>query len=166
MEGCHSDFPILWPLVCKDIKSILLTCRRFCSAGPHLFPRSVYVDHGLSSISRLEKISSHPDISRGVRVIRAVLHFYDSTLSDNITDFLFHHADAFDQRIEWLDQGTVCDINKVPENSDLSVVKETKAVLASWHRIASDMPPETLSEEDIVHRTLLEKTPGISEALQ
>lgn len=50
-----------------DIKNLGLTCRRFCNASSHLLLQSLRVDMTKpSSLERLEEVSRHPTIRKGL----------------------------------------------------------------------------------------------------
>lgn len=59
----------------KDIKSIRLTCRRFCDVSSHLLLYRLDVSVTHRSLNHLDEVSRHPTISKGIRSlwIRAAL---------------------------------------------------------------------------------------------
>ncbi|KAG6355339.1 hypothetical protein INS49_003300 [Diaporthe citri] len=65
-----------------SIKNIRLTCRTFCDVGSRLLLPLVDISFTPSSIHRLEKISNHPTISKGVRIIRIYTGTCNSVLDD------------------------------------------------------------------------------------
>lgn len=58
----------------RTIQSIRLVCRRFCVVGSQLLLRCVDVYPDEQSLARLDQISRHPAIARGVRAVR-IMHF-------------------------------------------------------------------------------------------
>ncbi|KAH7119190.1 hypothetical protein EDB81DRAFT_814893 [Dactylonectria macrodidyma] len=161
VEGSRPDIPSLWHIVSQDMKNCRLTCQRFCRVSSRFFLRSVSVDLSVSSMSRFEEISRHPTISKGIRVVRAVLHFYDPFLSDNIEDFILYHAAELEERAAVMEGVRTWEFCNVPEETGLNVVKELKAISASWRRIAqgtSETQAQPLTEEDHTHLMLLRTT--------
>lgn len=75
------DVPLPSPDV-ASIKNIRLTCRVFCDVGSRFLVPLVDISFTPSSIQRLEKISNHPTISKGVRIIRIYTGTYSSLLTD------------------------------------------------------------------------------------
>lgn len=51
----------------KDIKSLRLTCRRFCDASSHLLIHELDVSLTYESLFHLDEVSRHPTISKGIR---------------------------------------------------------------------------------------------------
>ncbi|KAK0646014.1 hypothetical protein B0T16DRAFT_412418 [Cercophora newfieldiana] len=70
----------------RDIQHTRLVCRRFCSLSSQLLVRLVCVGFDKDSLSRLDAISRHPTIAKGVRSVRIILHFYSHTLTE-FTEF-------------------------------------------------------------------------------
>jgi len=62
--------------VVSSIKNLRLTSRRFCNASSHLLLHATSVEMTPSSLSRLEKISRHPRVQKGVRGVRVDLHYF------------------------------------------------------------------------------------------
>ncbi|KEY71671.1 hypothetical protein S7711_09704 [Stachybotrys chartarum IBT 7711] len=157
VEGYRPDIPSLWHIVSRDLKNCRLACRAFCRVSSRLFLRSVSVDLRVSSISRFEEISRHPIISKGVRVVRAVLHFYDPRLSENFDDFILHSATELEQRVESMEWMKTWEFHKVSEKDGLRVIERLKAISASWRRISSAIQAQNLTEDDHQHLLLLRK---------
>ncbi|KAK1489278.1 hypothetical protein CCUS01_03323 [Colletotrichum cuscutae] len=65
----------------RDIKNLRLTCRALCLiASKHLI-RQITVDMTAESLLRLQQISEHPQISKGVFVIRIILAHWPAQLA-------------------------------------------------------------------------------------
>lgn len=86
-----------------DIKNLRLTCRRFCSTTSHLLLPSLEVDMtNSSSLKRLDEVSRHPTISKGVRVVRVTLNYYSSVQAEDIRIFAEWHGDHWSEAvIDW-----------------------------------------------------------------
>lgn len=54
----------------KDIKSLRLTCKRFSDSSSHLLIHHLDVSLTNWSLERLDKVSRHPTISKGIRSLR------------------------------------------------------------------------------------------------
>lgn len=70
-----------------SIKSIRLTCRAFCEVASEILLPLVTVSFSRSSLRRLEEISNHPTISKGVRLIRFNISPYSSWLTNPLSFF-------------------------------------------------------------------------------
>lgn len=76
----------------KDIKNVRLVCRRFSNLSSELLVRRVRISPSEASLARLDAISRHPTISKGVCIVRVVLHLYNPALRDTVS-FLTYHAE-------------------------------------------------------------------------
>lgn len=63
----------------SDIKSLRLTCRRFCDASSHLLLHHVDVSLANSSLEHLDEVSRHPTISKGIRSLQINISLYEPT---------------------------------------------------------------------------------------
>lgn len=78
----HDAVPLPSPDV-ASIKNIRLTCREFCDIGSRFLLPLVDISFTPSSIQRLENVSNHPTISKGVRVVQFYTGTYSSVLSND-----------------------------------------------------------------------------------
>ncbi|KAI1130041.1 hypothetical protein F5Y10DRAFT_263620 [Nemania abortiva] len=86
----------------SDIKSIRLTCRRFCETSSHLLLHALPVYITRPSLARLDEVSRHPTISRGVRLIKLYLDpFYDSVIARDLQAFAYDRASSVRQAISF-----------------------------------------------------------------
>lgn len=83
-KALHSDFASS----SADIAAVRLTCRRFAATSSHLLVHYVRLD-GINShsLDRLEAISHHPLVRKGVRIIRLELRCYVPSLANDIGKF-------------------------------------------------------------------------------
>lgn len=65
----------------KSIQAVRLTCRRFCNMSSHLLLTAVNVSMTRSSIARLDEVSRHPLISKGVRFMQIHVTWFSSEKS-------------------------------------------------------------------------------------
>lgn len=65
----------------KGIKSLRLTCRRFCGASSHLLIHQLDVSLTSSSLEYLDEVSCHPTISKGIKSLRICAQIYNPILS-------------------------------------------------------------------------------------
>lgn len=86
VESNSSDDCLPKPDV-ANIRNIRLTCRSFCEAGSRFLLPVIEISFTRSSVQRLEEISNHPTISRGVRIIRIHADAYSSWLANNWGNF-------------------------------------------------------------------------------
>lgn len=94
-DGDHGDVPP--PMYycgrtrVSDIKSVRLVCRRFNALASGLLVRLVRVYPTAASLAQFDAISRHPTISKGVRGVFVVLHFYADECLD-FREFVKTHA--------------------------------------------------------------------------
>ncbi|KXX77785.1 hypothetical protein MMYC01_204782 [Madurella mycetomatis] len=154
VEGLHHDLGYNLRSGGKDIESCRLTCRRFCSIASRMLVRLVRVDHRSSSLSRLEEISRHPIISKGVCAVRVLLHSYDSTLSTHIEDFVLRHTGEVERLVDAFESTRSWEL-AISEETALEIVRKAREVLAAWCRLT--LAPSDADEKDDMHRALLEE---------
>lgn len=83
---------------CCNIQNIRLICRLFRDLGARFLVPRLSVSFSRASLHRLEAVSSHPLISRGVEAVRISLAGYDHILATDYTEFrLSHHASLLGQ---------------------------------------------------------------------
>lgn len=88
VESSSSDRSLPEPDA-ASIKNIRLTCRSFCEAGSRFLLPVVDISLTRSSVQRLEQISNHPTISKGVRVVRIHTDAYSTLLVNDWHQFCF-----------------------------------------------------------------------------
>uniref|UniRef100_A0A8H7TW61 F-box domain-containing protein n=1 Tax=Bionectria ochroleuca TaxID=29856 RepID=A0A8H7TW61_BIOOC len=131
VEGFLWDFPELECGATRDIKNCRLTCQAFNRVSERFFLRSVSVDLNASSLSRFNDISNHPTISKSIQSIRAILHFYDTTLGDSLQDFILYNADALYDRAETLELMAPWEIQEtISKETGMNVVEALKEASA------------------------------------
>ncbi|KFA81654.1 hypothetical protein S40288_09959 [Stachybotrys chartarum IBT 40288] len=122
---------LTWHDGTEDIQNCRLVCQKFCDASSRILLRTLYVDMIPSSLSRFEEASRHPIISKGIRVVRVNLHFYEPSISNNFADFVSHCANY----LQLQTQGREGAPSRFTETG-LKVLKKAKEVAACWHRLA------------------------------
>jgi hypothetical protein len=71
----------------ETIQNARLTCRRFCDTCSHLLVPCLHVSPSLSSLKRLEQVTSHPKISRGPRLFKINARFYSEAIANDYSRF-------------------------------------------------------------------------------
>jgi hypothetical protein len=122
-----------------DIRNTRLVCRRFCNVISQLLVRVVRVGADRASLERLDRISRHPTIVKGVHTVRVNLHFYTSEFLD-FGRLLSHQADQISLRSDEYNDHcfyrhnheTVCE-----RRAQLEEVRDTLSRISSaepgWH---------------------------------
>ncbi|KAK7211558.1 hypothetical protein V2G26_018736 [Clonostachys chloroleuca] len=159
VEGFLRDFPEFECGATRDIKNCRLTCQAFNRVSERFFLRSVSVDLNASSLSRFNDISNHPTISKTIHSIRAILHFYDTTLGDSLQDFILYNADALYDQAETLELMAPWELREtISKETGMKVVEALKEASACWERIAWDTQAQSLDDHDRTHLELLKTT--------
>jgi hypothetical protein len=135
----------------EDIRNTRLVCRRFCNVNSQLLVRLVRVNPNKASLARLEEISRHPTIVKGVRVVRVVLHFYNSSFTDRY-NFVQHHADELEGQINMYEDSKMWELDKIPEQTALEMIAKGRAVLSTLDRLLSAEDGGRCSKRDKNHR--------------
>ncbi|KAL2060931.1 hypothetical protein VTL71DRAFT_8983 [Oculimacula yallundae] len=77
-----------------EIQNLRLTCKVLCDASSKFLVPTITIDFGSpASIERLEEISQHPEIRRGVVYIRAICKLYDPELGADFDVFVRHQLE-------------------------------------------------------------------------
>lgn len=87
----------------NPIVNFRMTCRRFRDISAHLLVPSITVGFESSSLDRLDAISRHPIICKGVRHITVSLNFLDEQLRNYSADFVHFHSKKLREHanLEW-----------------------------------------------------------------
>lgn len=72
---------------CDDIKRLRLSCKRLNKTSSHLLIKTLHVSPNPKSLERLDQVSCHPTISRGVRRLIASIDVYDPDLAGDMLTF-------------------------------------------------------------------------------
>lgn len=72
----------------KDIKSLRLTCRRFCDTSSHLLIRRLDVSLTNQSLNHLDEVSRHPTISKGIRSLRIFAGLFKPLRATDLREFI------------------------------------------------------------------------------
>ncbi|KAF4628682.1 hypothetical protein G7Y89_g9465 [Cudoniella acicularis] len=145
-----------------DIQNIRLTCQRFCSTSSHLLLDYVYVELNPISVMRLDEISRHPTISKGVTSIIVILAYHNSGLAQDIESFAHYHADELRPKIDFAenmyrDQGRKWYPN-ISEDTVQKLIKRLRAIAKSWEEFPEEVPDDSNKEDDLrCPRKLLRK---------
>ncbi|KAF5575148.1 hypothetical protein FPCIR_13285 [Fusarium pseudocircinatum] len=123
-----------------DIRSIRLTCRRFCQwASPLLIPE-ITVSLTETSLERLKNVSRHQLISSGVRSVHVKLPYYDQRMAADLSHFAYSHMEGMSQYLDHLKNVIPGDLQKrrsynVPDWVDYDVLELGKNMISAWEPI-------------------------------
>ncbi|RYP11877.1 hypothetical protein DL767_011280 [Monosporascus sp. MG133] len=142
-EDLDFDSPFLYYVDAgrKDIKNIRLVCRRFCNVSSQLLVRLVCVHFNEPSLARLEEISRHPTIAKGVRAVRVVLHFHNFSFTD-LDSFISYHADEAEDQVDMFDRAKLWELSNIPEQTASEMIANGRAVVSTLRRFASADPDD------------------------
>jgi hypothetical protein len=145
-----------------DIRSLRLTCRRFCQwASPLLIPEiSVYMTE--TSLERLKNVSSHQLIRSGVRSVHVKLPYYEQRMAADLTHFAYSHIAGMSQHLDHLKDVIRGELHErlsynVPDWVNYEVLEKGKDIISAWNSIYTADPedPQRDSDEHIEYRKIL-----------
>ncbi|KAG5798108.1 hypothetical protein H9Q69_002852 [Fusarium xylarioides] len=144
-----------------DIRSIRLTCRRFCQwASPLLIPEiSVYLTE--TSLEHLRNVSRHQLISSGVRSVHVKLPYYDQRMAADLSHFAYSHIEGMGQYLDHLKNVIPGDLHKrrsynVPDWVNYDVLELSKNMISAWESIyAAEENLQWDSDERFKYRKIL-----------
>jgi hypothetical protein len=118
----------------SDIKSVRLTCKRFCGASSHLFVHFLGLGVDQESLDLLNDASSHPIISNGIKCIELSLCFYVAEMAQDIDKFSSESLDNLMNIVySWRDPLSFIYGENLEENQKASrAMIELKNILQSW----------------------------------
>lgn len=133
----------------QDIGSVRLVCRRFAAASSHLLVHYVRLN-GINpqSVAKLESISRHPLLSKGVRIVRLESLYYTSNLALHFEEFARHAINQALSRVRHYKQNFDSEIEQAEAAKGLAgsaglwereievtrILDKVKAVLKTWAR--------------------------------
>lgn len=88
-----------------QIKKLRLTCRRFRDTSSRLLLQYIKVHVTKQSLARLEEVSRHPSISRGLRGIYISLEYYSPVLAEDVRAFSERNASKLSQVLKYWKNG-------------------------------------------------------------
>jgi hypothetical protein len=143
VRGWTSDsetfFSDMMPGDIRQIKHLRLTCHRFRDTSSHLLLRHVTVDLTPASIARLEDISRHPTISKGVIAVGIVLEFYSATLAEDIQSFARYHEIQLADHVDIWDWWTRRPaLEFISRKDHQRAARKGRAIMESWNDVASN----------------------------
>ncbi|RYP53946.1 hypothetical protein DL768_001168 [Monosporascus sp. mg162] len=142
-EDLHFDSPFLYygDAGRKDIQNTRLVCRRFCNVSSQLLVRLVRVKFNEPSLARLEEISRHPTIAKGVRAVRVVLHFHNFSFTD-LDSFISYQAGEVEDQVNLFDRARLWELSNIPEETASEMIANGRAVVSTLRRLASADPDD------------------------
>ncbi|KAB5549920.1 hypothetical protein GE09DRAFT_189258 [Coniochaeta sp. 2T2.1] len=150
----------------KDIQNSRLVCRRLRDVSSQFLLRTIVVTIDKESVQRLDEISRHTTISKGVRGVRIVLHLYSAELM-SLANLLEYCVGDIEEQARMAEAVRSWEFRngKSSEHDTLERVEQVLAVVGTLRRITTaehmqDMDPDNgdaadLSEEDQLHRSRL-----------
>ncbi|KAL9641336.1 MAG: hypothetical protein Q9204_000072 [Flavoplaca sp. TL-2023a] len=140
----------------NDIKSLRLTCWRFCNTSSHLFLPFVRVELNQASLERLNAISQHPMISKGVRVVRVVLDYYDYDLANDLAFFAEFSAVRMGECANSLELGLSLGTKDLAQNNMITEkLRKARLLETSWLSFVNDGIDHATSETNPSYQDLL-----------
>ncbi|KAK6977732.1 hypothetical protein R3P38DRAFT_3472234 [Favolaschia claudopus] len=132
------------------IRTLRLTCRRFCEVGSELLITDVDIDISLNGLAKLERVASHRTLSKGVRSVKIHMDSLDPRYS---TDFLAFtqlvHENAW--RRNWLAEG-------VEENEEtINLRADSKAMVEAAADLLAQEPDTAGENENLRYRMLIRR---------
>ncbi|ROV87337.1 hypothetical protein VMCG_10699 [Cytospora schulzeri] len=136
----------------EDIANTRLVCRRFAACSSHLLVHHVRVE-GINpeSLERLEAISQHPTIGKGVHIVRLVAKYYTPRLATDLRKFAgyavntvfgqsLRYKEAFEEEERQTDMDDPDEVERldIRQEKCAAVMENVKAVLKTWSRASID----------------------------
>jgi len=145
----------------NEVKSLRLTCRRFCTASSHLLLQLAHVEMNPSSLSHFEEISHHKAIRVGIREVRVDSRFYDSVLANDFRAFAVEQVSMLYKQMEnWASTGSQphdLSSGNISEETILNAVDRSREIWRAWYGVLQDDSEDPVNGEYLKYRHLLRK---------
>ncbi|KAI1740024.1 hypothetical protein F4680DRAFT_419508 [Xylaria scruposa] len=142
------------PYNIKEIQNLRLTCRRFHAASSHLLLPFVKVNITHRSLARLDEISRHPFISKGVRAIKLCLGpFYDSVITHDIQAFATYQVSRLHPYIQIWDtlvDRVIYGYGSTSTKTYQKAITKAVALGESWEKLAAEGVDENCAEHLLI----------------
>ncbi|KAK5659967.1 hypothetical protein OQA88_13432 [Cercophora sp. LCS_1] len=126
----------------RDIKSLRLVCRRVSNISSQLLVRVFHFDFSQQSLQRLEEISRHPVVSKGVHIIHVNLSFYNGSFAEP-EEFLAFYGQDVEQQVGIYERSKLLQ-SSVTEEAAAEKIAKGRELVATLYRLWSG----ALSEGD------------------
>lgn len=135
----------------ETIQNARLTCRRFCDNSSHLLVPYLYVSPTPSSLKRLEQVTSHPSISRGLCLLKISARFYSAAIANNHREFARMCYRRVQQKTERLEEALE-EFGGLTRHGPESVVRadveKARHILSCWEPIAFGEDTDQVNQHD------------------
>lgn len=120
-----------------SIQQVRLTCRRFYETSSHLLLDYIPVCLTRQSLARLDEVSRHPFLSKGVRAIKlSLVPFYDAVLASDIHAFAAYQASKLWEDVDrW--EMFKSNVNLAPPNLSEDAITKANSLAQSWDEVAA-----------------------------
>lgn len=161
--GYVSVSPLDWdpildsPHRIKEVQNMRLTCRRFYHAISDRLIKAVSVEMRPGSLSRLDEISRHRLISKGVRSVRVSLRCYDSVLANDLRKFANFNVAKLREKARRLERSRASWPRfKIREEVGQLTLDTVQTIVASWNEMtAVEHDPQEGWDERTRYQTVL-----------
>ncbi|KAK4446612.1 hypothetical protein QBC34DRAFT_411049 [Podospora aff. communis PSN243] len=121
----------------EDIQALRFVCRRISGIASHLLLRVINLDlQEESSLKRLEDISRHPTIAKGVHALNINLEFYNHAFF-HVEDYLAHYAYRAEEDVNTFERCRLWELNGTSEEAAVQLITKGKELVTTLHRLLS-----------------------------
>ncbi|KAH8202249.1 hypothetical protein TruAng_003626 [Truncatella angustata] len=115
----------------KDIKNVRLVCRWFCDVSSDMLLSFLEIDITPESILRVQEISQHPIIRKGVHAVKIRMQVYSQFLAESLATFGAYHIGQLRKEIRRLEG--------LREWSNIEKdIKKANLIIAAWAALFQD----------------------------
>lgn len=137
----------------NSVKSLRLTCHRFCRMSGHLLLYFLDVQMNAASLAHLDQVSRHPTISKGIRALRIRTEYYSAAIAKSLGLFFSLASENLDRQLQEAEMsfemfGT-CGLNDNEVQVKLAL-EEGRRVTESWIELAGHFENGTLPPEHAI----------------
>ncbi|KAK0616678.1 hypothetical protein B0T14DRAFT_546841 [Immersiella caudata] len=148
----HLEYNSLVHFSRPEIKALRLVCKRISDIASHLLMRVVHLNlHEESSLKRLEEVSCHPIIAKGVHAVNIRLMFYNQSFTE-MENLLEHYAFEIADTVDMYERCRMWEFGsgKTSEEEAAQLLADGQDVVATLYHLLA--PGERA--EDLEHHAL------------
>lgn len=118
---------------------------------------SVHAEISNASLARLERISKHPTISKGVHAVHVQLDAYDGVLASNIRRFVEHQNNCLLENLRLIEDPAMHKPMGFSEKEIPWNVEKVRSITQAWTAYSKQHASHSPTEKDLGYQELLER---------
>lgn len=142
----------------QSIQCVRLTCRRFCAISSEYLLNFLSVDSSNESLERLEEVSKHVTIRKGIRALDLQVGLYNHVMASEKGLFENYHSARISHHLCEIDSSKLINMGIDLRRQYPNSVGRMEKIAKAWSDSGPECGEATLTEEEAAaYRSLLER---------